>query len=124
MDNGNSNDRYSDRQSSSTTAWGNLNNAPPSSVKPFGGMASVTGNDPWNTINKPPQADNGSWNRMEHQNQDRYDRTYNERKTSSQYIEGPGVGGNSGRPSSFIANNRPQDRFSSNSMSSRFDGRY
>lgn len=124
MDNSNSNDRYSDRQSSSSSAAWGMGNAPPSSVKPFGGMASVPGNDPWNQLSKPPQGDNGNWNRMEHPNQDRYDRTYNERKSSSQYIDGPGVGGNSGRPSSFLANSRPQDRYSSNSMPSRFDGRY
>ena len=68
---------------------------------------------------------------MEHNSQDRYDRTYNERKTSSsQYLDGPGVGsgsssGGGGRPNSFMTNSRPQERYNSNSMSSRFDnGRF
>lgn len=126
MDSGSSNDRYSDRPlSSSSSAWGNPNNGPPSSVKTFSGMPSTTGNDLWSQINKQPPTDNGNWNRsIEHQHQDRYDRTYNERK-SSQYMDGPSVGsggsGGGGRPSSFIANSRPQDRYNSNSMSSRFD---
>lgn len=129
--NGSSNDRYSDRtSSSSSTAWGNPNNGPPSSVKPFGGMQSVAGNDPWSTINKQPPTDNGGWSRsIEHQSQDRYDRTYNERKSSSQYMEGPSVGSSGGgggssntRPSSFVTNSRPQERYGGNSMSSRFDG--
>lgn len=122
MDGGNSNDRYSD-----SSAWGNPNNGAPSSVKPFIGMPSQANNDPWGQMNKQPPADNGNWNRsIEHQHQDRYDRTYNERK-SSQYMDGPGVGNGGGggsgggRPASFIANSRPQDRYNSNSMSSRFD---
>lgn len=130
MDSTSSNERYSDRPiSSSSSAWGNPNNGPPASVKPFVGMPSATGNDPWNQINKQPPTDNGNWNRsIEHQHQDRYDRTYNERK-SSQYMDGVGSGVGSsggGRPSSFIANSRPgQDRYNSNSMSSRFDsGRF
>lgn len=125
MDGGSSNERYSDRPlSSSSSAWGNPNNGPPSSVKPFVGMPSAAGNDLWSQINKQPPTDNGNWNRsIEHQ--DRYDRTYNERK-SSQYVDGSSVGsGGGGRPSSFIANSRPQDRYNSNSMSSRFDsGRF
>lgn len=45
--NGGSNDRYSDRtSSSSSSAWANPNNGPPSSVKSFGGLQSVT-NDVW-----------------------------------------------------------------------------
>lgn len=45
--NGASNDRYSDRtSSSSSSAWANPNNGPPSSVKSFGGLQSVT-NDVW-----------------------------------------------------------------------------
>lgn len=56
---------------------------------------------------------------MDHQNQDRYDRTFSER---SKYMDGPtGNSGGSSRPSSFITNSRPQERF--NGMS-RFDGRY
>lgn len=135
MDSGSSNERYSDRPlSSSSSAWGNPNNGLPSSVKAFVGMPSGTGNDLWSQINKQPPSDNGNWNRsIDHQNQDRYDRTYNERK-SSQYMDGPSIGsggggggtgggsGVTGRPSSFIANSRPQDRYNSNSMSSRFDG--
>lgn len=121
--NSNPNDRYSDRNPSSSAsgAWGGPSNGPPSSVKPFSSMQSVAGNDPWN-MNKPP--DSNSWSRsMDHQGQDRYDRTYNERKSSSQYIDGPSVGGSSGsRPNSFITSNRPQDRYNSNAMSSRFDG--
>lgn len=45
--NGGSNDRYSERtSSSSSSAWANPNNGPPSSVKSFGGIQSVT-NDVW-----------------------------------------------------------------------------
>lgn len=45
--NGGSNDRYSDRTtSSSSSAWANPNNGPQSSVKSFGGLQSVT-NDVW-----------------------------------------------------------------------------
>lgn len=121
MENASSNDRYSDRPTSSSGSgggWGNMNNPPPSSVKPFGGLSSVPANDPWSAMSKPP-ADNGNWNRMDHQNQDRYDRTYNERKSSSQFIDS-GLAGSNSRPSSFISN-RPQDRYAGNSMSSRFD---
>lgn len=119
MDSGSSNDRYSDRPlSSSSSAWGNPNNVPP--VKPFV-MPSASGNDLWSQINKQPPTDNNNWNRsIEHQHQDRYDRTYNERNGGG----GSGGGGGGGRPSSFIANSRPQDRYNSN-MSSRFDsGRF
>lgn len=45
--NGGSSDRYSERtSSSSSSAWANPNNGPPSSVKSFGGLQSVT-NDVW-----------------------------------------------------------------------------
>lgn len=72
-------------------------------------------------MSKPQTHDAGNWSRsIEHQNQDRYDRTFSER---SKYMDGP-AGNNSGsnRPSSFITNARPQERYSG--MSSRFDGRF
>lgn len=72
-------------------------------------------------LNKPQTHDAGNWSRsMDHQNQDRYDRTFSER---SKYMDGP-TGNNTGssRPSSFITNPRPQERYSG--MSSRFDGRF
>lgn len=75
-------------------------------------MQSVAGNDPWGQ-NKSES----SWRSLD-QNQDRYDRTYNERKsqvTSSQYIDAP-------RQNSFIG--RPQERYNSQ-ISSRFEnGRF
>lgn len=72
------------------------NSAGPVPVKPFGTV----------------QIQNDDWN------QDRYDRTYNERK--SPYMEPPRTSG-SGGGSGFM--NRPQDRY--NSSSSRFDsGRF
>lgn len=123
--NANSSDRYSDRNSSSSSSgWGAPSNGPSSSVKPFSSMQSVAGNDPWGSINKQQQPDSNSWGRsMDHQSQDRYDRTYNERKSSSQYMDGPSVGSSSGnRPGSFVTSSRPQDRYNSNTMSSRFDG--
>lgn len=115
---------------SSNDRWGNPNNGPQSSVKSFGSIQSVTGNDPWSSISsisKQQTPNTENWSRsMDHQNQDRYDRTYNERKS---YLDGPvGSGNSSGglssstRPSSFITNSRPQERY--NSMSSRFDGRF
>lgn len=70
---------------------------------------------------QPPPENNWGGRSMDHQGQDRYDRTYNERKASSQYLDGPNVGGSASRPSSFITSNRPQDRYNSNAMS-RFDG--
>lgn len=55
--------------------------------------------------------------------QERYDRTYNERsKTSSSYMDMGNGGG--GRPNTFMGGQRPQDRYGSNNLSSRFDGRF
>lgn len=49
--NGGSSDRYAERtSSSSSSAWANPNNGPPSSVKTFGGLQSVT-NDVWVSLN-------------------------------------------------------------------------
>lgn len=108
MDESSNNDsRYTERGSSST--WPNTG---PPSVKPFGHIQSVAGNDPWGQ-----KQSEGGWRSME-QSQDRYDRTYNERKSQSgpsQYIDQP-------RQNSFIS--RPQDRYSNN-ISSRFEsGRF
>lgn len=77
-------------------------------------------NDPWGTLNKVQQTqDTNNWSRIDNQNQERYDRTYNER--NPKYMDGPVNASNAGsRPSSFITNSRPQERY--NSMSSRFDG--
>lgn len=103
--------RYPDRTGSS--AWPNTG---PPAVKPFGGgggghMQSVAANDPWGQ-----KQSEGNWRSMD-QNQDRYDRTYNERKSQaapSQYMDPP-------RQNSFVG--RPQDRY--NQMSSRFEnGRF
>lgn len=118
--NGNSNDRYSDRQtsSSSTSAWGNPNNGPTSTVKSFGSnhLNHLDTSD-WGGI-KQQAPDSSNWNRSLDQNQsDRYDRTYNER---SKYLDGPvNAGSGSNRPSSFIQS-RPQERY--NAISSRFEG--
>lgn len=71
-------------------------------------------------MNKPQTHDAGNWSRsLDHQNQDRYDRTFSER---SKYLEPASNNGGSSRPSSFITNARPQERYSG--MSSRFDGRF
>lgn len=127
---GNGNDRYSERNSSSTNSWGNPNSGPSSSLgKSFGNIQSVATNDPWGSIKQQQQQapDSNNWGRsMEHQSQDRYDRTYNERKSSSQYLDGSGMGNGGGRPNNtFLSGQRPQDRFSSSNLSSRFDsGRY
>lgn len=120
--NGNSNDRYSDRQtsSSSTSAWGNPNSGPQSTVKSFGSnhLNHLDTSD-WGGI-KQQAPDSSNWNRSMDQNQsDRYDRTYNER---SKYLDGPvNTASGSNRPSSFIQS-RPQERY--NAISSRFEGRF
>lgn len=106
--NSNGDSRYSDRTSSAWPSTG------PPAVKPFGHIQSVAGNDPWGQ-----KQSESSWRALE-QGQDRYDRTYNERKSSqsqpSQYIE------QQPRQNSFIG--RPQDRYNS-SISSRFEnGRF
>lgn len=77
-------------------------------------------NDPWVAMSKvPPNQDSNNWTRMDNQNQERYDRTYNER--NPKYIDGNVNASNSGnRQSSFINNTRAQDRY--NSISNRFDG--
>lgn len=100
--------RYPDERSGGAS-WPS---AATSTVKPFSHMQSVAGNDPWGQ-NKTES----SWRSLD-QNEDRYDRTYNERKsqvTSSQYIDAP-------RQNSFIG--RPQERYNSQ-ISSRFEnGRF
>lgn len=115
--------RYgSDRnQSSSSSAWPSSSGATSSKFQSGGGggghLQSVSGGgipDPWNQ----KQADS-NWRSMD-QNQDRYDRTYSERKTqvaSAQYMDAPQ------RQNTFVG--RPTvDRYG-NSMSSRFDnGRF
>lgn len=77
-------------------------------------------NDPWGAMGKVPQnQESNNWGRMDNQNQERYDRTYNER--NPKYMDGNANASNSGnRPSSFIANSRAQDRY--NNMPNRFDG--
>lgn len=107
MESSSADSRYPDDRSGGTS-WPS---APSSSVKPFGHMQSVAGNDPWGQ-NKTES----TWRSLD-QNEDRYDRTYNERKqvTSSQYIDAP-------RQNSFIG--RPQERYNSQ-ISSRFEnGRF
>lgn len=107
MEGSSADSRYPDDRSGGTS-WPS---APSSSVKPFGHMQSVAGNDPWGQ-NKTES----TWRSLD-QNEDRYDRTYNERKqvTSSQYIDAP-------RQNSFIG--RPQERYNSQ-ISSRFEnGRF
>ncbi|KAG4079664.1 hypothetical protein HA402_010444 [Bradysia odoriphaga] len=109
LDSTSSDSRYPDDRSGGAS-WGS--SVPSSTVKPFSHMQSVAGNDPWGQ-NKT----DSSWRSLD-QNEDRYDRTYNERKsqvTSSQYIDPP-------RQNSFIG--RPQDRYNSQ-ISSRFEnGRF
>ena len=109
MDIGSGDSRYAERSSGSSSAWPNTG---PPSVKPFGHMQSVAANDPWGQ--KQSEA---NWRSLD-QNQDRYDRTYNERKSQaapSQYMDPP-------RQNSFIG--RPQERYN-NAMSSRFEnGRF
>lgn len=102
--------RYAER--STASAWANTGQP---SIKPFSNssshMQSVAVNDPWGQ--KPTDS---TWRSME-QNQDRYDRTYNERKqtVSSQYID-------QSRQNSFLS--RPQDRYNT-VISSRFEnGRF
>lgn len=104
---GASDSRYPDDRSGGTSSWPS---APSSTVKPFSHMQSVAGNDPWGQ-NKAES----SWRSLD-QNEDRYDRTYNERKSqvTSQYIDAP--------RQSFIG--RPQERYNSQ-ISSRFEnGRF
>lgn len=110
--------RYAER----TTASSPWYNSGVSQVKSFGGsMASAPvssgggGGGDWQ-IKPAPE----SWRSID-TNQDRYDRTYNERKTqpptSSQYPDNPP------RQNSFMG--RPQDRYNSNTSSSRFEnGRF
>lgn len=108
MESSSGDSRYADERSGGTSSWPS---APSSTVKPFSHMQSVAGNDPWGQ-NKSES----SWRSLD-QNEDRYDRTYNERKsqvTSSQYMDAP-------RTNSFIG--RPQERY--NSQISRFEnGRF
>ncbi len=111
MDGSSADSRYPDDRSGGA-AWSAHPSAASSTVKPFSHMQSVAGNDPWGQ-NKTE----ASWRSLD-QNEDRYDRTYNERKsqvTSSQYIDAP-------RQNSFIG--RPQDRYNGQ-ISSRFEnGRF
>lgn len=76
----------------------------------FGNMTSSSNNDSWNN-----KMSDGGWRPME-TNQDRYDRTYNERKSQTQsagqFIDPPP------RQNSFMG--RPQERYN-NPVSSRFD---
>lgn len=117
--------RYaSDRNasSSSSSAWPNSGPGGASSgSKSFGSsggghIQSVVSSgggipDPWSQ----KQADS-NWRSMD-QNQDRYDRTYSERKSqvsTTQYMDAP-------RQNAFVGGGRPpQDRYG-NSVSSRFD---
>lgn len=105
--------RYADRNSGSggSSAW---TNAGPVAVKSFGGgggggasnhmqSSAGGGGDLWGG---PKQTDASNWRSMD-QNQDRYDRTYNERKSQaapSQYMDPPQ------RQNSFVGG-RPQDRY-------------
>lgn len=82
---------------------------------------SLAPNDPWAAAmgKVQPNQDSNNWARMDNQNQERYDRTYNER--NPKYIDGSVNASNSGnRQSSFINNSRTQDRY--NNLSNRFDG--
>lgn len=118
--------RYgSDRNasSSSSSSWPNSGPGGASSGKSFGNSGGgghiqsvVSGSsgggipDPWNQ----KQADS-NWRSMD-QNQDRYDRTYSERKSqvsTTQYMDAPP------RQNAFVGR-PPQDRYG-NSVSSRFD---
>lgn len=120
--NNTSSDRYTDRNSSSNNSWNNPNSGPSSSLgKSFGSLQSAT-TDPWGSLKPQQPQESNSWNRsIEHQSQDRYDRTYNERKSSSQYLDGPLGNTGGSRPNTFLGNQRPQDRYSNNNLSSRFD---
>lgn len=125
----NGNDRYADRNSGSSNSWGNPGNGPSASLgKTFGNMQSVTGNDPWGTLKPSQPPDTSSWSRSMDHPQERYDRTYNERSSkpsSSSYLDASGLGNGTGRPNTFLGGQRPQDRYGSNNMSSRFDnGRF
>uniref|UniRef100_A0A1B0CTN0 RRM domain-containing protein n=2 Tax=Lutzomyia longipalpis TaxID=7200 RepID=A0A1B0CTN0_LUTLO len=101
--------RYLDNQYQSdrgapTSPW-HSPAAPP--IKTYNNIQSMSSNDIWN------KSSDSGWRNME-TTQDRYDRTYNERKSQAvPYIDQPR------QNSSFIG--RPQDRYSS-SMSGRFDG--
>lgn len=119
--------RYSDRNSGSS-AWPNSSGPSSSSAKSFGGnssggshIQSLASGELWNQ--KQQQQTDANWRSMD-QNQDRYDRTYNERKSQAapaQYISAPPA-----RQNSFVGGGggRPQERYNSN-MSSRFEnGRF
>lgn len=139
--NGNSNERsYERQQSASSPAWNNG----PHSVKSFNGIYIyiysifnffyqtilipdnpisfnyVVPNDPWAAMGKiQPSQESSNWGRIENQNQERYDRTYNER--NAKYIDSNVNASNNGnRPSSFMNNSRTQDRY--NNLANRFDG--
>lgn len=115
--------RYADRNTSSSSSSWPSSGPTSSGGKSFGGgghMQSVAGGipDPWNQ----KQTDS-NWRSMD-QNQDRYDRTYSERKsqvTTTQYMDAPP------RQNTFVS--RPQqDRYGGGGggggLSSRFDGRF
>lgn len=118
--------RYSDR-SNSSSSWPNSAGPSSSSAKSFsssGGGSHIqtltSGSDMWN---QKQQQHDSNWRAMD-QNQDRYDRTYNERK--SQAAPAPYVSGPPARQTSFVGGGggRPQERYNSN-LSSRFDnGRF
>lgn len=117
---GNTGDRYSDRNTSSGSSWGAPSNGPTSAIsKSFGNLQSVANNDPWGSLKQQPPPESNSW-----ANQDRYDRTYNERKTS--YLDS-NIGntvGNRANSGAFLGSQRGQERYSNN-ISSRFDnGRF
>lgn len=99
--------RYTERSSGSSSAWPNPGPPP---VKPFSSShMQMATTDPWG-----PKQTETNWRSMD-QNQDRYDRTYNERKSQvapSQYADAP-------RQNSFVGG-RPQERYNS-SVSSRFE---
>ncbi len=105
-----SDNRYDSRSGGST--WHNAAGPPP--VKPFGNLAPSS-SDIWSK----PSNDNG-W-RMD--SNDRYDRTFSERKTApgSQFMDssrpqpwtgGPPIGGSSGRyPSNSVSSRYENGRF-------------
>lgn len=114
-DNGSQGDmRYGNATDRGMSAPWNSNSGPMAPSKPFGNSQGQS--DPW-------KADD--WRSMD-SGGDRYDRTYNERK--SPYIEsnnrsGGGGGGSGGGSGAYLS--RPQDRYNSMSSSSRFDsGRF
>lgn len=105
--------RYGGNDRMVSSPW--MNNTGPPAVKAFGNPQQ-TGADVWTK--------EGGWRSIDG-GQDRYDRTYNERK-SSPYPEprqsSSGGGGGGGSGGTFIS--RPQDRYN-NSAPSRFDnGRF